>query len=122
MADASSKRYLPQFSAAAQALKLPGEISPVTKTKFGYHVLKLVARTSDTPQTFDQVKAQIVDQLRNDYINKQLSDHTDTLRNAHIDANPELIASLRDRYGAAPTISDADAAAAAAAGAKPPKP
>ena len=122
MPDVNPKRYAGPFAAAAAALKVPGEISPVVRTKFGYHVLKLVARTSDTPQTFDQVKAQIVDQLRNDYINKQLSDHTDTLRNAHIDANPELIASLRDRYGAAPTISDADAAAAAAAGAKPPKP
>jgi peptidyl-prolyl cis-trans isomerase C len=115
MADAASKRYVPQFSAAAQALKIPGEISPVVKTKFGYHVLKLVTRTSDTPQTFDAVKASIVDQLRTDYITKQVSTHTDSLRNAHIDANPEYIASLRDRYGAAPTPADADAAATAAA-------
>ena len=117
MTDASSKRYVPSFSAAAQALKVPGEISPVIKTKFGYHVLKLVTRTSDMPQTFDAVKASIVDQLRSDYITKQVSRHTDELRNAHIDANPELIASLRDRYGVAPTPGDADAAAAAAAAA-----
>jgi peptidyl-prolyl cis-trans isomerase C len=121
MADAASKRYVPQFSAAAQALKIPGEISPVVKTKFGYHVLKLVTRTSDTPQTFEAVKASIVDQLRTDYINKQLSTHTDGLRNAHIDANPEYIASLRDRYGAAPTPADVDAAAAAAAAGKAPE-
>jgi peptidyl-prolyl cis-trans isomerase C len=117
MSDASSKRYVPQFSAAAGALKIPGEISPVIKTKFGYHVLKLIKRTSDTPQPFDAVKAQIVDQLRTDYVNKQLSQHTDELRNARIDANPELIASLRDRYGTAPSAADADAAAAAAAAA-----
>lgn len=119
MADASSKRYLPAFSAAAQALKIPGEISPVLKTKFGYHVLKLVTRTSDTPQPFEAVKASIVDQLRTDYTTKQVSTHTDELRNAHIDAKPELIASLRDRYGVAPTPADVDAAAAAAAAAKP---
>jgi len=117
MADAGSKRYVPQFSAAAQALKVPGEISPVIKTKFGYHVLKLVTRTSDTPQSFDAVKASIVEQLRTDYVTKEVSTHTDELRNAHIDANPELIASLRDRYGAAPTPADVDAAAAAAAAA-----
>lgn len=115
MTDANSKRYLPPFSAAAQALKLPGEISPVVKTKFGYHVLKLVKRTSDTPQTFDAVKASIVDQLRTDYTTKQLTTHTDELRNAHIDAKPELIASLRDRYGVAPTPADAAAEAAAKA-------
>jgi peptidyl-prolyl cis-trans isomerase C len=121
MADASSKRYVPQFSAAAQAMKVPGEISPVIKTKFGYHVLKLVTRTSDTPQSFDAVKASIVDQLRTDYINKQVSVHTDGLRNAHIDANPEFIASLRDRYGTAPSPADADAAAAAAAATQAPQ-
>jgi parvulin-like peptidyl-prolyl isomerase len=123
MADASSTRYVPSFTAAAQALKLPGEISPVVKSKFGYHVLKLMKRTSDSPQSFDAVKAQIVDQLRTDYINKQVSVHTDELRNAHIDADPAMIASLRDRYGAAPTAGDADAAAAPAPapGAEAPK-
>jgi peptidyl-prolyl cis-trans isomerase C len=118
MPDVNPKRYAPPFAAAAAALKVPGEISPVVKTKFGYHVLKLVARTSDTPQTFDQVQTQITEQLRTDYINKQLSAHTDALRNAHIDANAALIASLRDRYGTQPTAPDADAAAAAA---KPPQ-
>ena len=120
MADANSKRYVPSFTAAARALKVPGEISPVIKTKFGYHVLKLVKRTSDTPQTFDAVKASIVQQLRTDYITKQVSAHTDGLRNGHIDANPEYIASLRDRYGVAATPADADAAAAAAAAAAKP--
>ncbi len=117
MPDVNPKRYAAPFAAAAAALKVPGEISPVVKTKFGYHVVKLVARTSDTPQTFDQDNAQFVERLRTDYINKQLSDHTDALRNIHIDANPELIVSLRDRYGTAPSVSDVDAGAA-----KPPQP
>jgi parvulin-like peptidyl-prolyl isomerase len=115
MADANSKRYVPPFVAAASALKLPGEISPVVKTKFGYHVLKLVRRTSDTPQTFDAVKADILAKLQSDYVDSHLAQHTDELRNEHIDAKPEQVASLRERYGKAPSTSDADAAAAAAA-------
>ncbi|MET0230153.1 MAG: peptidylprolyl isomerase [Rhodanobacteraceae bacterium] len=119
MPDVTTKRYAAPFAAAAAALKVPGEISPVVKTKFGYHVVKLVTRTSESPQTFEQAKPQIVEQLRTDYITKQLSEHTDTLRNGHIDANPELIASLRDRYGAPPSVSDP---AATASDAKPPQP
>ena len=108
MTDASSKRYVSQFSDAASALKMPGEISPVTKTRFGYHVLKLIARTSDAPETFDQVKAQIVEDLRTKYVQKQLDTHTDELRNQPVDAKPEIVASLRDRYGAVQTPDQAD--------------
>jgi peptidyl-prolyl cis-trans isomerase C len=112
MTDANNKRYVPQFSAAAAALKIPGEISPVIKTKFGYHVLKLVTRTSDQPQKFDDVKAQIVEQLRTEYIAKAITTQTSEIRNQPIDAKPEVIASLRDRYGTMPTPEDADAAPA----------
>jgi parvulin-like peptidyl-prolyl isomerase len=100
MTDANSKRYVAQFTAAAVALKMPGEISPIVKTKFGYHVLKLVKRTSDEPLKYEEVKAEIIEQLRASYIDKAVSTHTDELRNQHIDANPEVVASLRGRYGA----------------------
>lgn len=109
MTDAKSKKYVPQFSAAAGALKAPGEISPIVKTKFGYHVLKLVARTSDEPQTFEQVKAAIVEDLRSTYINKEVNKHTDELRNQPIDAKPDVIASLRDRYGSRQTPDELEA-------------
>lgn len=112
MTDASGKRYVAQFSTAAAALKIPGEISPLVKTKFGYHILKLVTRTSDQPQTFAAVKPQIVEQLRSDYVNKTLTHHTDEIRNQPIDAKPEVIESLRGRYGSVPAPADADATAA----------
>lgn len=102
MPDARGKRYVPAFSAAAAALKIPGEISPIVKTKYGYHVLQLVTRTSDVPRKFEDVKAEIIEQLRNDYIAKTTKAHTDELRNQPIDATPEKVASLRDRYGAVP--------------------
>ncbi len=37
---------VPEFSAAAWRLQ-PGEISPVVKTKFGYHVIQMVQRQGD---------------------------------------------------------------------------
>src|SRR5580765_8510516 len=38
---ATSGGYVPEFAAAANKLKTVGEISPVVKTSYGYHVLKL---------------------------------------------------------------------------------
>ncbi len=110
MTDASSKRYVSQFSAAALSLKIPGEISQPVKTKFGYHILKLVTRTSDVPQKFEDVKADIVEQLRQSYIDKSVSKHTDELRNQHLEANAAVVASLRERYGKVQTPEEAQAA------------
>jgi peptidyl-prolyl cis-trans isomerase C len=110
MTDANNKqRYVPQFSAAASALKIPGEISEPVRTKFGYHILKLVTRTSDAPQKFESVKADIVEQLRQSYIDKTVSKHTDEIRNQHMEANAAAIASLRDRYGKVQTPEEAQA-------------
>jgi len=104
--DARTTRYTPAFTDAANALKVPGEISPVVKTKYGYQILQLVARTSDVQRPFDEVRDSIIERLTAEYIEKKMSAHTDELRNQKIDANAELVASLRDRYGVAPSVPD----------------
>ena len=111
MTEAGSKRYVASFSSAALALKVPGEISPVVKTKFGYHVIELVKRTSDEPLKFEAVRDQIVEQLRSSYIDKAVKEHVDELRNQHMDANADAVASLRDRYGSVPTPGEVEASA-----------
>lgn len=112
MRDARSKQYVPTFSQAAQSLKVPGEISQPVHTKYGYHVLKLVTRTSDTPLKFDEVKDTLVEQLRTEYINKSVKTHADELRNLPMNANADVVASLRDRYGTVLTPEEIEAAAA----------
>jgi peptidyl-prolyl cis-trans isomerase C len=113
MTDAGGKRYAAAFSSASSALKVPGEISPVVKTKFGYHVIELVKRTSDEPLKFEAVREQIVEQLRSSYVDNAVKQHLDELRNKHMDANADAVASLRNRYGTAPTPAQADSQAPA---------
>lgn len=105
---AGTNRYAPQFAEAARKLNKPGEIAPVVKSKYGYHVMQLIRHTQDQPKTFAQVHDEIVKQLTDDYIEKQTKDHTDQLRNQPLDANPDVVASLRTRYGSveAPPMSE----------------
>lgn len=99
MTNAGGDQYAPAFARAARELKKTGDISPVVETSYGFHVIKLVERTADRQQDFAEVREQITQRLRTDYIDKAIRGHTDGLRNLPIDANPELVASLRSRYG-----------------------
>ncbi|GAA0714264.1 peptidylprolyl isomerase [Dokdonella soli] len=100
---AGGDRYEATFAAAAKALAKPGDISPVVKTSYGFHVLKLVAKAPVQPKAFNEVRDQIITTLRSNYVEKSMKEHVDILRNKPIDANPDYVASLRTRYGVAPT-------------------
>lgn len=102
MTEAGSNRYAPAFADAAKALEKVGDISPLVKTQYGYHILELTARTPDVQQKFEDVRAQIVERLRAEYIDKAVRTHTDEIRNRPLTANKDLVASLRSRYGEAP--------------------
>lgn len=101
MKDVSKAAYVASFVEASKALKKPGEISPPVRTKFGYHVIKLVSRTPDKQETFAEAHDRIVARLKADYVNKTVQKHVDEIRNQHIDANEAMVASLRTRYGSA---------------------
>ncbi|MBN8726610.1 MAG: peptidylprolyl isomerase [Xanthomonadales bacterium] len=106
MTDAGdSRKYVPEFAAAAKKLKRVGEISPVVKTAFGFHVLKLVERAPARTPSFEEAQDAIVSELRSTFIEKEAQKHTDTLRNRPIEANAELMASLRSRYGTGEVLS-----------------
>lgn len=98
MTQVGSGRYVPEFTNAAKALKNPGDVSPVVKTEFGYHVLKLIARTADQQRSFADVREEIISRMSNDYVEKQMKNYVDQLRSQKMDANPDVVASLRDRY------------------------
>jgi parvulin-like peptidyl-prolyl isomerase len=98
MEDAGSGKYVPPFVEAAKALKKPAEISPIVKTQFGYHILKLVERKPDVQRTFAQVHDELVEKLRGEYVDRETKDHINQLRGKPLDADPELVAQVRTRF------------------------
>lgn len=87
----------PDFEAAMIALK-PGEVSEPVKTKFGVHLIQLVSKTEGKRLPYEEVKASIIEQLARDHRNRGRDGLLNRMRSGELDANPELVASLRTRY------------------------
>jgi peptidyl-prolyl cis-trans isomerase C len=117
--NANGGKTVVPFAQAAAALKNPGDVSPVVKTQFGYHVLMLVERKPDRQNTYAEAHEGLIAKLRQDYIDKQVKDHTDQLRNNLLDANPDLVASLRTRFLPPEAVLPQDAVETARQKAKP---
>ncbi len=60
----TKERMVPEFAAAAFGLKKVGDLSPVVKTKFGYHLIKLTDRKPGATQSFPEVKDRLEARLR----------------------------------------------------------
>jgi peptidyl-prolyl cis-trans isomerase C len=51
------------FEQAAFALANPGDVSAPVQSQFGWHIIKLAEKRQSAPPTFEQVAAQIQNQL-----------------------------------------------------------
>ena len=61
-------KFDPAFEVAAFALRNPGDVSDPVLTRFGYHVIRLEGRTPARQQAFDEVRAQILADMRQKHV------------------------------------------------------
>ena len=57
-------RMVPEFDEAAFALQKPGDLSGLVQSQFGYHIIKLDARKPAGIRPFDEVRDELVNQIR----------------------------------------------------------
>lgn len=56
---------VPEFEAAAYALKKPGELSGIVETTFGLHIIRFEERVAPVLRPFDEVKEGLMEAARN---------------------------------------------------------
>ena len=63
----TSEKMVPEFSQAAFALKNPGDISQPVESPFGYHIIRLTARTASRPAVYEEHRREFLLQAEKDY-------------------------------------------------------
>ena len=68
-----------EFETAAFALKNPGDVSEPVKSQFGWHIIKLEEHIPESPVSFEQVKPQILEELKNQKTQETLENRSKEL-------------------------------------------
>lgn len=95
---ANSDRLAVPFRDASAALTHAGEIVGPVKTSYGYHIIKAVKVVPAHQRSFAEVKPELVQKLRDRWVDQQMAEHLGKLRGKDIQVNDKLVRSLLQRY------------------------
>ena len=80
----------PEFDKAAFALAKTGELSPVVKSQFGYHIIKLLGIQPEAVKPFEQVKQDVEGKLREEKAHELFLDKQQQLADLSFE-NPDSL-------------------------------
>jgi len=91
--------FVPPFDKAAWALD-EGEVSAVVRTRFGFHLIKLLERKPESHKSFEQVRSELVQAVQEEILAPKRSAFVDSFRGPTLDAKaavlvPEILPVLR---------------------------
>jgi peptidyl-prolyl cis-trans isomerase D len=91
-------QMVPEFDSAAFALK-PNELSPVVTSNFGYHIIQVLAKEPARVKPFDEVKAELADELKKQDVTEKVQMMGDQIH-AALEKSPGSAADIAKQYGA----------------------
>lgn len=97
----SKGAMVPEFEAAVDALKMPGDLSPVVSTQFGLHIIRLEARRAAQKRPFDELRDTLVNQAANSLANEARQKAIEAIR-ADIKYHDAVIKEFAQRQGQTP--------------------
>lgn len=113
-------RFDPAFETAAFALKDPGELSEPVLSRFGYHVIRLEGRKPGRQRSFDEVRAGILSEMRDKYVNDARESALTAIRSdKRLEVNQEAVEALVVKVDV-PPLPPAQAPQGASGPASPP--
>lgn len=98
----SKGAMVPEFEAAVDALKMPGDLSPVVPTQFGLHIIRLEARRAAQKRPFDELRETLVNQAATSLANEARQKAIDAIR-ADIKYHDAVIKEFAQRQGQTPS-------------------
>jgi peptidyl-prolyl cis-trans isomerase C len=90
-------RMVPEFEAAAFALKTKGELSDIVQTSFGYHILKLDDRREPRVRPFSEVKDELIKEVRSNVTQEARAAEAQKIEQS-AKINKEAVESFASRY------------------------
>lgn len=92
------EEFVEEFKEAARRLTRVGEISEPVRTNFGYHLIRLDRLEPARRLGFEEAKAGLIMQLEKEWLANLRRRVIDEVQSKPIQADPDLVASLRWRY------------------------
>jgi peptidyl-prolyl cis-trans isomerase D len=91
LGEAERADFVGPFGDAVWSMK-PGEIRGPVKTEFGWHVIKLESVAPETTRSFDEVRAELDDELRHSEVEKAFGDAQEALDAAAFESTGDIAA------------------------------
>ncbi|MCV6627390.1 MAG: peptidylprolyl isomerase [Cellvibrionaceae bacterium] len=92
-------QMVPEFEKAAYALKEKGDMSDLVRTPYGYHIIKLIDRKEGKVKAFEEVKPQLIAELKRSLLVRYKMDRQQSLlKGIEVNLDDKSLSALQSKF------------------------